>query len=142
MSVLEIPRIYFKGQVSWDPVTTNNYPTNYDETDCTTILPSEVPGIQDEVQKFRAKAVAQIGSQGNWNPHGTYRSSFYEAAVCGFDRGKGASTDDPFVTSAVNFVGMLVDLEPFGAYTSQLFFDSMLLGVDGGYLSNCLVHRA
>lgn len=134
MSVLEIPRVYFKGQVSWDPVTTNNYPANYDEKDCTTILPSEVPGIQDEVQKFRDNAVAQIGSNGNWNPHGTYRSSFYDAAVCGFDRGKGSSTDDPFVTSAVNFAGMLVDLEPFGAYTSQLFFDSMLFGVDGGYL--------
>jgi hypothetical protein len=134
MSVLEIPRLYFKGQVSWDPITTNNYPANYDETDCITIFPPDVPGIQDEVQKFRDSAVAQIGPQGNWNPHGTYRSSFYDAAVCGCDRGKGASTNDPFVTSVVNFSGMLVDLEPFGSHSSQLFFDSMLLGVDGGYL--------
>jgi hypothetical protein len=133
MSVLEIPRLYFKGQVSWDPVTTNNYSTNYDETDCTTIFPQDVPGIQDEVQEFRDSAVKQIGVQGNWNPHGTFRSSFYEATVCGVDRGKGSSASDPFVTSVVNFSGMLVDLEPFGAHTSQLFFDSMLFGVDGGY---------
>jgi hypothetical protein len=132
MSVLENPRIYFKAQMSWDPVTTNNYSFNYDETDCTTILPKELPNIQDEVQRFRDNAVSQIGAKGNWNPHGTYRSSFYDAAVCGFDRGKGTSIDDPFATSAVNFIGMLVDLEPFGAYTSQLFFDSMVFGVQGG----------
>ncbi|MFC4705125.1 hypothetical protein [Paraburkholderia caffeinitolerans] len=133
MSVLEIPRIYFKGNVSWDPVTTNNYPVNYDETDCTTVLPQNLPTIQDDVQAFRDRAVAQIGASGNWNPHGTYRSSFYETAVCGFDRGHGTQTDDPFATSAVNFTGMLVDLEPFGSVSSQLFFDSMLFGVEGGY---------
>ncbi len=133
MSVLETPRIYFKGQVSWDPVTTNNYAQNYNETNCTTIFPEKLPSIQDEVQKYRDASVAQIGSMGNWNPHGTYRSSFYDAAVCGFDRGQGTSTDDPFSASAVNFTGMLVDLEPFGSYTSQLFFDSMLFGVQGGY---------
>lgn len=132
MSVLEIPRIYFKGNVSWDPVTTNNYSVNYDETDCTTILPQNLPTIQDEVQAFRDKAVAQIGG-GSWNPHGTYRSSFYDTAVCGFDRGHGTQTDDPFATSAVNFTGMLVDLEPFGSVSSQLYFDSMLFGVEGGY---------
>ena len=133
MSVLEIPRIYFKGNVSWDPVTTNNYDFNYNETNCTTILPQDLPTIQDDVQAFRDQAVAQIGAKGNWNPHGTYRSSFYETAVCGFDRGHGTQTDDPFATSAVNFTGMLVDLEPFGSYSSQLYFDSMLFGVEGGY---------
>lgn len=29
--------------------------------------------------------------------------------------------------------GMLVDLEPFGAFSSQLFFDAVTLGFDGGY---------
>src|SRR5262249_51716583 len=29
--------------------------------------------------------------------------------------------------------GMLVDLEPFGAFSSQVFFDSICFGVDGGY---------
>ncbi|WGS53295.1 hypothetical protein LFL96_19670 [Paraburkholderia sp. D15] len=132
MSVLQIPRIYFKGNVSWDPVTTNNYHWNYDETDCTTILPQNLSSIQDEVQAFRDIGIAQVET-GNWNPHGTYRSSFYDTTVCGFDTGKGTQTDDPFATSAVKFTGMLVDLEPFGTYSSQLYFDSMLFGVEGGY---------
>lgn len=132
MSVLEIPRIYFKGNVSWDPVTTNNYPWNYDETDCTTILPENLSSIQDEVQAFRDIGISQVET-GSWNPHGTYRSSFYDTAVCGFDTGHGTQTDDPFASSAVNLTGMLVDLEPFGSYSSQLFFDSMLFGVEGGY---------
>jgi hypothetical protein len=134
MSVLETPRIYFKGQVSWDPVTTNNYANNYDEKNCSTVLPTLLSTLQDDVQGFRDGAIIQIADgTGNWNPHGTYRSSFYDTAVCGVDRGKGTSTDDPFSTSAVNFTGMLVDLEPYGSYSSQLFFDSMLFGVQGGY---------
>jgi hypothetical protein len=31
MSVLETPRIYFQGEVTWDPIVTNNYDTEYDE---------------------------------------------------------------------------------------------------------------
>ena len=133
MSVLEIPRIYFKGNVSWDPVTTNNHAYNYDETACTTVMPADLPTLQDEVQAFRDGAVAQIGGDGNWNPHGSYRSSFYDTAVCGFDLGSGTHADDPFAASAVDFTGMLVDLEPYGSLSSQLFFDSMLFGTVGGY---------
>ena len=129
MSVLETPRIYFKGEVAWDPITTNNYDSNYDEFGCETIL----PGVADRVKVFRERAIATVGTGGNWNPHGTHRSTFYNTAVCGFDAGAGLQTVDPFVTAAVNFSGMLVDIEPFGAFTSQLFFDRMLLGVDGGY---------
>ena len=49
MSVLEFPRVYFKGQVSWDPVTTNNYPADqapaaYDENDCTSLLDAKAIG--------------------------------------------------------------------------------------------------
>jgi len=50
----------------------------------------------------------------------------------GVDIGAGASTDDPFVGSPAAFLGMLVDLEPYGSYTSQLFFDSMSFGIPGG----------
>jgi hypothetical protein len=134
MSVLETPRIYFKGQVSWDPVTTNNYANNYDEKNCSTLVPTLLPSLQECVQGFRDGAVIQISDgNGNWNPHGTYRSGFFDTEVCGVDRGKGTTTSDTFNTSAVNFMGMLVDLEPYGSYSSQLFFDSMSFGVKGGY---------
>jgi hypothetical protein len=72
MSVLETPRIYFKGQVTWDPITSNNYNFNYDEDTGETIYPSVI----DKVKKFRAQAITQVGTQGNWNPHGTHRVTF------------------------------------------------------------------
>jgi hypothetical protein len=128
MSVLETPRIYFKGHITWDPITTNNYDSN-EEGVGQTIL----PGVADKVKIFRDKAIEQVATGGNWNPDGTHRATFYDTAVCGFDLGGGVKTDDPFVTAAVNFIGMLVDLEPFGSYSSQLFFDAMHFGVDGGY---------
>jgi hypothetical protein len=129
MSVLETPRIFFKGQVTWDPIVTNNYGTNYDEDTGETILPAAI----NKVKAFRRQAIDQVTTAGNWNPHGSHRSTFYDTAVCGFDLGAGVRVDDPFVSAAVNFTGMLVDLEPFGAFSSQLFYDTMRFGVDGGY---------
>jgi hypothetical protein len=130
MSVLQTPRIYFKGSVTWDPIVTNNYDTNYNENAGEAVL----SGAADAVKAFRAKAVDAVNAtDGNWNPHGTHRALFYDSAIGGFDDGGGASTSDPFVSAAADFTGMLVDLEPFGSFSSQLFFDEMSFGVEGGY---------
>jgi hypothetical protein len=126
MSVLETPRVYFRGFTTWDPVTTNNYPRNYDEMGAQTMLTPD-----GKVGPFRKAAIDDVVTSGNWNPHGTYRSQFYDTTVVGVDTGSGVSTADPFVGSPVNFMGMLVDLEPYGSMSSQLFFDSMSLGIDG-----------
>lgn len=125
MSVLETPRIYFTGEISWDPITTNNYSSNYDEGAGETRFTT--------VADFRHQAIEQVVSRGNWNPHGTHRSSFFRTTVNGFDVGAGPRSDDPFVRQPVEFTGMLVDVEPYGGITSQLFFDSMLFGVRGGF---------
>ncbi len=133
MSVLETPRIYFRGQVSWDPITTNNYTQNYDESTGETVFPQVV----DKVKAFRAQAIADVPGKkpgiGSWNPHGTHRVGFYAAAVCGCNTGSGDCTDDPFMNANAAFNGMLVDLEPYGSVSSQLFFNSITFGVDGGY---------
>jgi hypothetical protein len=129
MSVLETPRIYFKGEITWDPITTNNYDSNYDESAGETIY----PGVADKVKAFREQAIASVVTGGSWNPDGTHRATFYNSVVCGFDLGTGVTTDDPFVAAAVNFTGMMVDLEPFGSISTQLFFDALRFGVDGGY---------
>jgi hypothetical protein len=129
MSVLEIPRILFKGQIAWDPITTNNYPEYYDENDDQPVWPK----ASENVQAFRKTAINAVVQDGSWNPQGTHRSTFYDTAICGVDLGAGVVTNDPFVAAAVNFRGMLVDLEPYGAFTSQLYFDSMHFGIDGGY---------
>ena len=141
MSVLETPRIYFSGAVAWDPIVTNNYTQLYDEDAGESVLPSAATA-QAQVQAFRQEAITSVmpsppQKKGpparNWNPHGTHRSVFYDSSVSGADLGKGVVTDDPFVASAASFSGMLVDLEPYGAFSSQLFFDGMRFGIDGGY---------
>ncbi len=133
MSVLETPRIYFKGQVSWDPITTNNYNQNYDEFTGETVFPKVV----DRVKAFRAQAIADVAAApagiGSWNPHGTHRVGFYDAAVCGFNTGSGDRSDDPFIKANAALNAMLVDLEPYGSVSSQMFFNSISFGVEGGY---------
>jgi hypothetical protein len=136
MSVLEIPRIYFRGKIAWDPVTTNNYPANqapaaYDEDDCDSTLNTQAVRSA-QVAGFRQAAVDEIVKVVSWNPQGSYRSPFYETQVTGVDTGNGLDTTDPFVSAPVSFTGMLVDTEPYGAYSSQLFFDTMSFGIDGG----------
>lgn len=128
MSVLETPRIYFRGEVDWDPIVTNNGPNFYDEVDATTVFPKAI----DRVAQFRRNAIAAVG-RGTWNPHGTHRSTFYNSIVSGADLGAGLVQNDPFVNSPASFRGMLVDLEPYGSFSSQLFFDSIRFGIDGGY---------
>ncbi len=136
MSVLETPRIYFKGQVSWDPITTNNYSQTYDEFTGETIFPA----VMDKVQAFRKQSIEEVAAQtkerpigGNWNPHGTHRVAFYQAGICGFNTGSGDQTSDPFMNAGAGLNAMLVDLEPYGSMSSQLFFNSICFGVDGGY---------
>jgi hypothetical protein len=136
MSVLETPRLVFRGQITWDPVTTNNYPALYDENDSTTIFDATAA----DVDAFRKEAIADVITKGqggvdkisNWNPHGTHRATYFDTSVVGVDIGSGLNVDDPIVKCPVSFMGMLVDLEPYGSVSSQLFFDAMSFGIQGG----------
>jgi len=144
MSILETPRIYFKGNTSWDPVTTNNYaPTQppgplskegfaYDEDASLSIYDKSPVDTAAEVAAFRSAAIEGVAGSGNWNPDGTYRSRFFDTWISGVDTGSGLDRSDPFVGAPVDFVGMLVDCEPYGAFSSQLFFDTMSFGIAGG----------
>lgn len=141
MSVLDTPRVYFRGNISWDPVTTNNYDgeqrvAGYDE-DTLDSTWNNNPVAPSEVDEFRQQAIVQVpapqGKQGtSWNPDGTYRSNFFDTKVSGVDTGSGLDTSDPFVGANVGFSGMLIDTEPYGPLTSQLFFDQMSFGIPGG----------
>ncbi len=140
MSILEFPRIYFRGAIAWDPVTTNNYPVDkapaaYDEDDCDSIL-DRSPVLGPQVAGFRQAAIDEVLSKGNWNPDGSYRCPFYDTYITGVDLGDGLDTTDSFATAPVGFNGMLVDCEPYGAFSSQLFFDDMSFGIQGG----CRIH--
>lgn len=125
MSVLDTPRVYFRGQMTWDPMVTNNYDQLYD-------LAAGKPKLDGgTVVEYRERARQTI-VQGNWNVHGTHRAAFVETTVQGVDRGHGPDRDDALVGAPVSFTGMLVDVEPYGATSSQLFFDQLACGVDGG----------
>jgi hypothetical protein len=129
MSVLETPRIYFTGQMAWDPIVTNNSDKLYNEDSC------DLTPAGDPVADFRKRAIDAVNTY-NWNPHGTHRSTFL-AEVTGVDTGSGLQRCDPFVGAPANFLGMLVDAEPYGTVTSQLFFDTMQFGINGGCRVTC-----
>jgi hypothetical protein len=126
MSILQIPRIHFKGHVSWDPIVTNNSQAFYDENAALPVLtPTET------MAQFRRSAIDDtLGS--NWNAHGTHRSRFFNTCISAVDVGNGPVTADKLCGAPAQFTGMLVDLEPYGAFTSQLFFDQITFGIDGG----------
>lgn len=152
MSVLETPRILFRGNVAWDPIVTNNYTGLYDEAEGETVLPPAAD-TYEQVLAFRSEAIDAVPpdpnkpNQRNWDPQGTHRSVFFDLAapdaacpdstitdsqISSVDLGGGATADDPFVGAPARFSGKLVDLEPYGSYSSQLFFDAMTFGIDGG----------
>ncbi|MFZ6731846.1 hypothetical protein ACO0LG_07985 [Undibacterium sp. Ji42W] len=130
MSILQTPRIHFKGQISWDPIVTNNYKRFYDENTSQTVMtPTET------MQQFRQSAIESVKTGtggGNWNPHGTHRVQFFNTEVSSVDLGKGPVTTDKLVGAPAKLSAMLIDLEPYGACTSQLFFDGISFGIDGG----------
>ena len=143
MSVLETPRIYFRGEITWDPVTTNNFRQLYDEDKDVPLLPAVPAGAPPGTRRedvFREVARRAV-SDGNWNPHGTHRVHLVGVRVSGVDRGAGVQVDDDLVGSVVTLEGKLVDAEPYGANSSQIFFDRFDVGAPGGdHLSMPSIH--
>jgi len=135
MSVLETPRIYFGGEITWDPITTNNSNQFYKEATDETMLPAvplEAPVGTRPEDVFREMALKAISEGGNWNPHGTHRVHLVGATVVGVDLGAGVRVDDDLVGRVVSLSGKLVDAEPYGSISSQLYFDRFEVGTQGG----------
>ncbi|MGH8971832.1 MAG: hypothetical protein ACRD0C_01325 [Acidimicrobiia bacterium] len=130
MSVLDTPRIYFRGLITWDPIVTNNDRQHYDVEASRTVF-----GTGD-VATYRERArlaVLDDLNTHNWNVHGTHRSAFFDTEVTGVDLGEGFRDDDAALQGVpVSFRGMLVDVDPHGMFTSQLFFDTFSCGIQGG----------
>ena len=60
MSVLETPRLVFRGQITWDPITTNNYTQQYDEADARNNFPTNA----EDVAAFRKDAIDAVQMTG------------------------------------------------------------------------------
>ena len=124
MSVLETPRIYFAGQMAWDPIITNNYTADSTtRTGAEPVLASERP-----VADFRQHAIATCRRS---RPTGTRTAPTAPSSSTPRSAAStSAAASTPTIRSSASpasFLGMLVDCEPYGTFSSQLFFDSMQL---------------
>ena len=125
MSVLSFPRLYFRGLVSWDPGLTNNSSRIYDAADVQLTLP---PGVTFDT--FRQWVFDN--DSGNWNYYGTHTCAFLpdKTLITGgaLNPSDGLVTTDPIVGKPVQLQGKLVDLDPAGVFTSQIYFDNFSFG--------------
>ena len=126
MSVLAFPRMYFRGNVSWDPAVSNNDPNYYDGVTARAKL---APG-QTPIQ-FREQLIATTAQRGDWNYYGTHICRFERARIVGGALPASAADGDPLIDRPVRLAGKLVDLDP-NALCSQIFFDELVVGLPGG----------
>jgi hypothetical protein len=130
MSVLAFPRLYLRGEMSWDPPVSNNIPDAYNSgTANAAYRPDEDPDA------FRARMIRQTVERGDWNYFGTHRCLLEETTVVGGTLAASeadivAAEEDPMITAPVHLVGKLVDIDPYGI-VSQVFFDELIVGVPG-----------
>lgn len=130
MSVLAFPRLYLRGEMSWDPPVSNNRSDVYNSGTASAVYqPDEDPDT------FRARMIRQTVERGDWNYFGTHRCLLEETTVVGGTLAASeadivAAEEDPMITAPVQLVGKLVDIDPYGS-VSQVFFDELVVGVAG-----------
>jgi hypothetical protein len=131
VSVLRFPRLYLRGQMSWDPSVTNNEgrPDRraYDRGTTDAVFRTG-----EDVETFRARMINTTVLRGDWNYFGTHRCALESATVIGgtLEPGPADVTADPVLAAPVHLVGKLVDIDPYGV-VSQIFFDELVVGVPG-----------
>ncbi|QFS42574.1 hypothetical protein [Nostoc sphaeroides] len=133
MSVLSLPRLYFTGEVSWNPSTPNNFPELYNQGNNT----ANTNGASED--KF-TKEVITIGN--SWNFYGDHSSKFVadNTKIVGgtLPDGRAANSGDNLVGTPVQIIGnifnnhptagRLVDVDPYASWTSQIFFNELVIG--------------
>lgn len=127
MSVLQFPRLYFKGLVSWDPGLANNtQQASFFNPDTMELTP---PAGQD-FSTLRKWMIDQrvVG----WNYCGTHDCEFVpgQTVITGgqLSFGQQPIAADPIVGKRVNLRGKLVDLDPRAVWNSQMYFDRFAIG--------------
>jgi len=135
MSISSFPRLYLKGEISFDPSLSNNFPA-YNQIDVTldkdqlrTLMPGAT--TPDEFRKGLHQALA-----GSWNHFGTHRAVFEKSMlVTGVSLMPGViDTADALVQKQVQMKGKLVDLSPHTDMGTQVFFDQIQFGGVGAGL--------
>jgi hypothetical protein len=127
VSVLAFPRLYLKGEMSWDPSVANNNETTYDSGTASALFQDG-----EDADRFRARMIRDTVQRGDWNYFGGHRCTLEGTTVVGGTSEPGAAdtTTDPIIEAPVRLIGKLVDIDPYGT-VSQVFFDELLVGVPG-----------
>lgn len=141
MSVLSLPRVYFRGMISWNPATSNNNPDTYDGVNAKVILPSG--------QTYKTFKKWMMGTQGGniqsgWDYYGDHGCNFVpgKTVITGgvLSQGAPASRRDPLVGRPIQILGntfnaqtklppcRLVDVDPASGWSAQIYFDSLAIG--------------
>src|SRR5438034_666105 len=126
MSVLSLPRIHFRGSISWDPGLANNSSALFDAARVALNLP---PGVTYDTISAHIKD--HIEDYGIWNYSGTHTCRFERGTVITGGRVRADEpliTQDPLIGQPVEFAGKLVDLDPAAVWNSQIFFDEFRFG--------------
>lgn len=148
MSVLNLPRFVFSGFTDWNPDTVNNSNSIYNEQ---TAEPVPQPGVAwDQFVSWLLESngstnPANLQPNGSWNVYGDHGVTFMNAAgegakITGITLPKGPVISDPLIGAGVQLLGLLysdsrrpaparlVDIEPYGPFTSQIFYESIAIG--------------
>jgi hypothetical protein len=124
MSVLGFPRLYFRGEISWDPGLANNADGLFDPESVELIVPDGI--TIDQLKRFIATNAEDLGI---WNFYGTHDTAFEQVQVVGGAALDGSAVaDDPLIGRQLSLRGKLVDLDAAAANGSQVFFDRMRIG--------------
>src|SRR5262245_28536821 len=78
MSVLGFPRLYFRGEISWDPGLANNMAGLFDPQAVQLRLPGGVT-----IDQLKAFIAANAEALGIWNFYGSHDSAFEKAQIVG-----------------------------------------------------------
>ncbi|MGK7926744.1 MAG: hypothetical protein AB4290_16140 [Spirulina sp.] len=148
MSVLSLPRIYFQGWSFWNPDTVNNSPNLYDAATNAVVYPEGVHN-DEEYQKF-----VKTPASRSWNLYGDHACGFVSqdnkpseapyvtnVTLTGASLADGSYiTEDPLLGKEIQILGnkfndrltagRLVDSNPYGAMSSQIFFAQLKIGDD------------
>ena len=150
MSVLNLPRLVFSGFTDWNPDTVNNSASIYNED---TAAPVPQPGVAWDqfvawlLQSNGSTNPAALQPHGSWNVYGDHGVTFINpdgatkgAKITGATLTSGPVASDPLIGSSVQIAGLsfsdtdgpaparLVDIEPYGPFTSQIFYEKVIIG--------------
>ncbi len=124
MSVLDHPRLYFRGEISWDPGLANNMAGLFDPEAVEVKLPDGVT-----IGQLKGFIAANVNELRIWNFYGTHDAAFEKVTITGATAGDGSFVEsDPIIGRQMVLRGKLVDLDAATVNGSQIFFDSIAIG--------------